>query len=241
MEPDLANPCTTMLAIETSQRMGSVALAMQGMPVIESSFACGSREQDLLLPSVDALLSKANCSPSELEVVAVSIGPGSFTGLRIATSTAKALALATGCRLIGVPSAWGVAEHWYQETGDDGPVLVASAAKADDCWLTRLERSGSGLVESGSTGLHRLDHPSDVVRQLCDGAVLVADDFIPKQFIKSCSPLIRGTCQPKYTALGCLAAARQLEECGRFTAGGSLEPLYPREPEAVALWRARKA
>ncbi|MEE2681957.1 MAG: hypothetical protein VX641_06250, partial [Planctomycetota bacterium] len=122
-----------------------------------------------------------------------------------------------------------------------GPVLVASAAKGADCWLTRLDRSDSGLVESGATGLHRIDNPSDVVRRMIDGAVVLADDFIPDRFIEFCKPLSRKILHPKYTAHGCLLAARQLERAGRFSRANCLEPMYPREPQAVALWRARKA
>ena len=240
MEADHSNPRTTMLAIETTQRTGSVALSIPGRSVQESSFPCGSREQDLLLPSIDELMAEGGCTPGDLAVVAVSVGPGSFTGLRIATSTAKALAMATGCRLIGVPSAWGVAEQWYHDVGDDGPVLVASAAKGSDCWLTRLERSESGLHETESTGLHRIDHPSDVVLRMSEGAVLLADDFIPSDFIKSCEALIRETRPPHYSAHGCLKAARQLEQGGCFSSADSLEPIYPREPEAVTLWRSRQ-
>ena len=239
MEPDRSNPGTTMLAIETTQRVGSVAVSVPGRAVLESSFPCGSREQDGLLPAIDEVLAQADCSPGDLSVVAVSIGPGSFTGLRIATSTAKALALGIGCRLIGVPSAWGVAAQWYRDTEDDGPVLVASAAKGTDCWLTRLERSEAGLCETESTGLHRIDHPSADVRRMSEGAVLLADDFIPSNFIKSCKELIRECRPPHHSAHGCLLAARQLEEADCFSAAASLEPIYPREPEAVTLWRAR--
>ena len=228
-----------MLAIETSQRVGSVALSVPGHAVLDTSFPCGSREQDGLLPSIDELLARAGCSPGDLAVVAVSLGPGSFTGLRIATSTAKALALGIGCRLIGVPSAWAVAAQWYQDAGEEGPVLVASAAKGVDCWLTRLERSEARFFETESTGLHRIDHPSPDVRRMCEGAVLLADDFIPHDFIKSSQALIRECRPPRHSAHGCLLAARQLEAAGRFASAHSLEPIYPREPEAVTLWRAR--
>ena len=230
-----------MLAIETSQRTGSVALMSSEEPALEASFPCGSREHDSLLPSIDSLISQSHRSPGEIQVVAVSIGPGSFTGLRIATSTAKALSLATGCRIIGVPSAWVVAEQWYQRSADEGPVLVASAAKGKDCWLTRLERTPSGLAECGPTGLHRVDALSDDVRSLCEGAMFLADDFISESFIKSLEPLIRGVQVPAPTALACLLVGQQLATTGQFVSGHALSPLYPREPEAVALWRTRNA
>lgn len=236
-----SEPDSITLAIETSQRTGSVALRCAEGSVLEQTFPCGSRERDELLPSIDALLERAGGIPSDIGLVVVSVGPGSFTGLRIATSTAKALAMGVGCDLIALPSAWGMAEHWHRQSSDPGPVLVASAAKGTDCWLTRLEHHDSEWVESGSAGLHQVVAPDAEVRELCTGAILLADDFIQDQFIESCRDRLRGTAQPVPSAAACLAAAGRFERLGQLTPMEQMGPLYPREPEAVTLWRARKA
>ena len=228
------------LAIETSQRAGSVALRLPDGSVIEQGFPCGSRERDELLPSIDALLDRAGGTPRDIEVVIVSVGPGSFTGLRIATSTAKALALGVGCKIVSLPSAWGMAVGWSRVSGDTGPILVASAAKGSDCWLTRLERQAKGWNEMGATGLHRVVPPDQMVRSLCEGAILLADEFIPGEFIESTRELVRGVARPEPSASGCLEAGVELQRRGGFIAPHELGPLYPREPEAVSLWRSRK-
>lgn len=59
---------------------------------------------ELLLPHIEMLLQAAQVEKQQLRVVAVSLGPGSFTGLRIGLATAKALAYALGIPLIGVPT-----------------------------------------------------------------------------------------------------------------------------------------
>ena len=61
-----------------------------------------------LLASVDALLRAAGWALADVEGLAVAIGPGSFTGLRIGVSTLKALAFATGRPLVGVPTLDGL-------------------------------------------------------------------------------------------------------------------------------------
>ncbi|MAJ47687.1 MAG: tRNA (adenosine(37)-N6)-threonylcarbamoyltransferase complex dimerization subunit type 1 TsaB [Planctomycetes bacterium TMED75] len=236
-----SDPNSVTIAIETSQRTGSVALRDADGSVLEQTFLCGSRERDELLPSIDRLLERAGGTPDDIGLVVVSVGPGSFTGLRIATSTAKALAMGVGCGLIALPSAWGMAEHWYRQSSDPGPVLVASAAKGTDCWLTRLERQGKEWVESGSTGLHEVVAPDAQVRELCADAILLADDFIQEKFIESCKDRLRGTAPPIPSAAACLIAAARFERLGQLVSPEQISPLYPREPEAVSLWRARKA
>src|SRR6185295_10090138 len=92
-----------------------------------------------LLPAIDRLFRRAGLSPADLRggAVAVSAGPGGFTGLRIAIAAAKMLAETLQVRLIGVPSALVAAEAHAGE----GPIIVALACKNETFWCTRLERS----------------------------------------------------------------------------------------------------
>src|SRR5436309_5366892 len=57
-----------------------------------------------LAPTVQALLREQGWKPADVEAVIVSLGPGSYTGLRVGVMAAKAFAYATGCKLIGVPT-----------------------------------------------------------------------------------------------------------------------------------------
>ena len=94
-----------ILGIETTGPYGSVAL------VDETGKTCGyevstntmSHLQDLI-PMVDTMLKKAGVRKEEITYVAPSIGPGSFTGIRIGVSTARALAQVLGIKCIGVPT-----------------------------------------------------------------------------------------------------------------------------------------
>ncbi len=234
-----SEPPLVHLAIETSQREGGIALQLDDGRVLERTFPCGGRETDLLVPSIDALVEEGGIAPSRLELVSVSIGPGSFTGLRIAVSTAKALARGTGCALVPVPSAWVVAERWFHDSGDRGSVLVASAAKGTACWLTRLDRSDDGLVQARPAGLFTVQPPTEEVMTLCDGAWILADDHAPEGFLEACSGHSRGHDQPGPSARACLAAGQQVLARTGPVPAARLEPLYPREPEAVTLWRKR--
>jgi len=82
----------------------------------------GLKHSEKLMPSIQALLLEAELDREELELIACSIGPGSFTGIRIGLATAKGLAqgvqaLGTSCRLIGVSTLDGLARRFRRFEG----------------------------------------------------------------------------------------------------------------------------
>ena len=93
-----------VLGIETSSRHGGVAIIGEDRVLCEAVLSVEVTHSERLLPAVDRALDEARITLEGLGGIAVSIGPGSFTGLRIGLSTAKGLAYATGLPLVGVPT-----------------------------------------------------------------------------------------------------------------------------------------
>lgn len=97
-----------ILSLETATGCGSVSLSRGGKEEFQLLAECTSQpditHSRRLLGSVEWLMQAAGVSWEELDAVAVSSGPGSFTGLRIGMAAAKAIAMATGSSLIGVPT-----------------------------------------------------------------------------------------------------------------------------------------
>jgi tRNA threonylcarbamoyladenosine biosynthesis protein TsaB len=93
-----------LLAVETSTLTGAVALLDGDTVVAESRLNVAVTHGERLLGAVDALLRAARWRLAEVEALAVAVGPGSFTGLRIGVSTVKGLAFATGKPVVGVPT-----------------------------------------------------------------------------------------------------------------------------------------
>jgi tRNA threonylcarbamoyladenosine biosynthesis protein TsaB len=93
-----------VLGIETSTTQGGVAIIGEDRVVCETILNVEVTHSERLLPAVDRALGEARITLEALGGIAVSIGPGSFTGLRIGLSTAKGLAYATGLPLVGVPT-----------------------------------------------------------------------------------------------------------------------------------------
>ncbi len=92
------------LAIETASRRGVIALG-RGDRLLEAAELPVKRRHNIeLIPAIASLCEKHGVAPAQLGEVYVSLGPGSFTGLRIALATVKMLALAHGCRVVGVPT-----------------------------------------------------------------------------------------------------------------------------------------
>lgn len=128
------------LGVETSGMTGAVALRRAGQTVGSVSLQqAGRRHAQTLVAEVDAMLRRAGISSQRLEIIAVSIGPGSFTGLRVGVVFAKTLAYALGCQLaavdtfraIAAASPAGVAEVFVVSDAQRGDLFVGRYSLRD--------------------------------------------------------------------------------------------------------------
>ena len=93
-----------ILAIDTSTRVGSIAVVQGSLLKAQQMLNVGATHNQRLLPGIERILADAGWSLDDLDGFAVSLGPGSFTGLRIGLSMIKGLAWATNKPLAGVPT-----------------------------------------------------------------------------------------------------------------------------------------
>ncbi len=91
-----------ILALDTSSPAAGIALLEDGRPVVELCLDTGRHHAETLLPAIGAACTWAGWEPETPDLYAVTLGPGSFTGVRIGASTVKGLALATGRPATGV-------------------------------------------------------------------------------------------------------------------------------------------
>jgi tRNA threonylcarbamoyladenosine biosynthesis protein TsaB len=101
----------TWLLLETSERGGRVGVAVAGKVARAAQLDAARRHNRDLAPAAAEVLRAVDHSPNDLTGVMVSVGPGSYTGLRVGVMSAKALAYATGCRLVAVPTFHAIAEQ----------------------------------------------------------------------------------------------------------------------------------
>jgi tRNA threonylcarbamoyladenosine biosynthesis protein TsaB len=93
-----------LLAIDTSTDDSGVALYDQHGVLAESTWRSGRRHAEQIMPMVDLLMQNLRAAPSDLVAVAVATGPGSWSGLRVGMSLAKAVAFARSLPIVGVPT-----------------------------------------------------------------------------------------------------------------------------------------
>lgn len=98
-----SSPAGPILGIDTASPLASLALIAEGRILAEISEPATSHGATLPA-TVGRILHETGLEPGDLAAVAVGIGPGSFTGLRVGLSYAKGLAMAGGCAIVGVPS-----------------------------------------------------------------------------------------------------------------------------------------
>jgi len=172
-----------ILAIETATMSGSVALVAADRCLAEFSLQTGETHSRRLLAGVAWLLQETGMDWSAIDAVAVSLGPGSFTGLRIGLATAKGLAMAAGIKLIGVGTLDGLAAQ-FLGTGSllICPVLDARKKEVycgfyscDSAGIPRLK--GEYLVIGPESLCAKIDEP---VVLMGDGASVYADIFKEK-------------------------------------------------------------
>lgn len=224
-----------ILAIESSQRAISVAVRGLDGTITQRSPTGDTRERDLLLPAFIALCEDAKISRGDLNAIAVSTGPGGFTGLRVAIATAKGVCEALSIPAIDVPSAVVVAMsrrgEWWPRSRE---VVVALAVKGEECWITTIDADQAGGLSVRSAQSITADafDPGSAL-------VLIADDHLPSEIRRRASAAGMTIVPPIFEARACLMVAEAMFQRGDVTDAVSLRVRYPREPEAVTLWRAR--
>jgi tRNA threonylcarbamoyladenosine biosynthesis protein TsaB len=114
-----------VLALDTSTFLGTVAVLRDGTLLSELSASVRASHGETLLPHVERALTLAGVSLGQVDLLAVGIGPGSFTGVRIGVATAKGLALAEGKPLVGVTSLRALARGIGPGSGLAVPLLDA--------------------------------------------------------------------------------------------------------------------
>lgn len=220
-----------ILAIEASQRSGGIALRMGSGEAFVEMFHETKRHDDDLLPAIDRLFTRAKVKPNSIEAVIVSIGPGGFTGLRIATATAKALAETTGCAIVAVPSALVAAEA----SAATGPIFIALASKRESAWWTRCERDGDGFWRIvGDAGIREAGS-----LDLTDIERVLADEHLPRLMRDAVEGAGIPIDPPSFAPSELLNVGERMLARGETIDPLELLPLYPREPEAVKVWRER--
>ncbi len=225
-----------ILAVETATLAGSVALLEGGRVIGQTLLDIAVTHSERVMAMVDRLLEDCGCEIAGMDALAVSIGPGSFTGLRVGIATVKGLALALGLPVAPVPTLDALACNLPFA---DAPVCPLLDARKGEVYCSlyrwhedRMERQCEYLALSPQAAAARLEPP-----------VIVVGDGVA-----ACLPFLSHLgsglrVAPASHAAPAAAVVGQLGRgvlaSGHGLAAESLEPLYLRPSEAEI--KARRA
>jgi len=213
-----------LLSIETTEKHGSVALFDGEKLLREIRLPTTDRSAKTLAPALDRLLREEHCQPGNVEAVAVVVGPGSFTGLRVGVATAKAFAYAVGAKIVAVDTMQTVAAAF---PFGKGFLSVGVDAQRGDVVAQTFERSVEGpkpiserrLISATEWWNEKDRYPEMIFtgpalerfRTKTPEGVILADESL---------------WMPRASVAGCLAAVRLAD--GESDDLWSLVPIYSR-------------
>lgn len=233
-----------LLAFDTATEACSVALSVDGA-IRERFEVAPRRHAELALPWAEALLAEAGVARSALDAIAVSRGPGAFTGVRLGISIAQGLALALDRPVVPVSTLAVLAMRAGPvDPAESTPVLAAIDARMGEVYLGTFLRAGDdvralapervvapGRVEPGD--LDAVAPHGEGSRWLAAGTGLAADD---QRLLRTLSPRLASAdaaALPRAADLARLAVAAFAR--GEMVAPEFAEPAYLRDHVALTV------
>ncbi|MBN2138990.1 MAG: tRNA (adenosine(37)-N6)-threonylcarbamoyltransferase complex dimerization subunit type 1 TsaB [Sedimentisphaerales bacterium] len=246
-----------ILALETSSRVGSVALALGSELLAQTTFTAPMRHSCEAFPAIKALLNRFDRSPAQINHVYISIGPGSFTGLRIATTVAKVMHLTNPVRIVAVDTLDVIAAN-APTTPSAGRIAAILDAKRNQFYTAAYQRKGRQDTTSLKPTPQDCHAPYTTWQRLIPDSLMSASEFLSR-FADSANPIYllgdgllyhkdkfqspgsRFLDQRYWSpqAANVHAIGYQLALNGEFADPAKLIPTYIRRPEAEEKWRQR--
>ena len=160
-----------ILAIETATMCGSVALMSADRCLAEVSIDTATTHSRRLIQQIDRVMQETAMDWEGIDAIAISLGPGSFTGLRIGLSTAKGLCLAAGLPLLGVPTLDGLARQITSPP--DTMVLAVLDARKKEVYGAFYKCNEKGIPEK--IDKYMVMKPAELAMMIEEPTILIGD------------------------------------------------------------------
>ncbi len=222
-----------LLAFDTAGTACSAAVWRDGAVRARRFEAMSRGQSERLVPMIQEVMAEAAVAYSALDAIAVTRGPGGFTGVRIGLATARALALACARPVIGVSNFEAVAAAVPEDARAGRALAVVIDAKRSDLYVQAFDAAPG--ADSAPVTPARAIAPADLDAFLPPGPLLLAGDAVEAALaaLEAAGREVMAAAAPGQADAGrvaALAAARPLPEAGAPPPG----PIYLRGP-AVTL------
>jgi tRNA threonylcarbamoyladenosine biosynthesis protein TsaB len=219
------------LAIESSTRVASLALAAEGVPIRHIPLDRQNRTTSTISLGIAELLAQVRENSQDLSYIAVTDGPGSFTGLRIGITTAKSLAYALGCPLIAIDSLATMASQMWEHQPDASEIIVALNAYRAQVFAARWTRAAWASADatgdySQQSQVLSASEWNAWVQSIDEGAWIGAESVLAKK-LEAARVVTLEPCATEVAKLAHRAAQRD-----RFVGPMDLLPRYLRDSAA---------
>ena len=220
-----------ILAVDTSGFEGSVAVS-EDRNVLEqrSLSAAGRRHAQTLVMEAATLLHAHSLTPDQIDVAAVSIGPGSFTGLRVGVVFAKTFAWANNAKLVAVNTLQAIAEQLPHR---HPLATVISDAQRGEVFVNRYEwnEDSQSRIPTGPLSIEDIDAVADPANA-SDSGIVTGPGLtkFAERFSDAWQLADNSTWLPAAATVAQLGSI--LADCGAFAHIHTLEPLYVRRSYA---------
>lgn len=224
-------PRPLTLALDSAGSACSVVVAAGDRILADDHVESMHGQAERLLPMVDAAMRRAGFAAAALDVVAATVGPGSFTGIRVGLAAARGIALAVGAQLIGVTSFEAVAAGARRPNRDrPGFLLVALESRREDIYVQFFDGQGAPVGEPAATMPAALREAVDAV--IGAEPLLIAGAAAHRAgLVLSDRPDTTALTSPSPSAGGVLRAA--LRRLGSGEQSDAARPLYLRPPDVT--------
>jgi len=207
-----------LLALDTATPAVTCAVHDGSAVLAARSSVDARRHGELVAPMVRDVLAAAGVAPRSLSMIAVGVGPGPFTGLRVGVMTARTLAHVTGAELVGVCSLDALASAVVATRARGGqPFVVATDARRKEVYWACYDSAGRRTRGPG------VDRPEDLASRLTADAVVVGRGG---QLYAEVLPVVDGPLDPEAAALASAVVAGSVPLL-------PAEPLYLRRPDVT--------
>lgn len=222
-----------LLAIETATPGSSVAVVEGRRTLAAASRIDPVGHASFLVPAMDFCFDQVGWSPIDLDAVAVDIGPGLYTGIRVGLATAQGLAAAFGIPLIPTVSLDALALE--ARTGHRLIWALVDVRRGQFA-VARYRPVPGGVVKDRENELMDPEELGAMLESSTDESLVVGDvGALPKGFFRGMSSVKTG--RPRYpyaVTLAEVAAGKYERE--EFPAPDEIQPLYLREPDITINW-----
>ncbi len=219
-----------ILGIDTSTKYAGVALVEDGMVLAQSSLQFMASHSEKLLPEIVHTLEIMKTPLETIDYFAVSVGPGSFTGLRVSVSTVKGLCFATGKGVIPVSTLEVLARGLPYVESLICPVLDA---RKKEVYTALFKWEGEKLIRIKEDSVIKIDSLRDWLKEktvfIGDGIYIYKDQLI--QLFGNKALFVKSPHNIPLPSLVALIGEEKAKE-GKFISAKDLQPLYLRKSEA---------